>query len=353
MISSHGYAAHAAAAPLAPFEFERREPGMHDVVIDVQYCGVCHSDVHFANNDWGFTTYPLVRGHEIIGRVRAVGDAVTRFAVGDTAAIGCLVDSCRTCAACQAGEEHACRRGPTPTYGGLERDSGRPTFGGYSDNYVVDERFALRVADDADLAATAPLLCAGITTYSPLRHWRVGPGDEVGIVGIGGLGHLAVKLAHAMGAHVVAFTTSPAKADDARRLGADEVIVSSDRDAMRSATGRLGLIVDTVSADHDLNALVRTLRPNGTLCLVGMGAMTVSVAPVMLAAGHRQLSSSLIGGLPETQEMLDFCAHHGVTADIEPIAIEQINDAYERLLRNDVRYRSVIDLATLTPGEHS
>lgn len=347
MINSRGYAASAARAELAPFAFQRRDPGPDDVVLDLLYCGICHSDIHYVHNDWGISRYPLVPGHEIVGRVTQVGSRVTKFSRGDLAAIGCLVDSCRTCNSCQAGDEHWCEQHPTPTYAGVERGTRNPTYGGYSDNYVVDQRFALRISSHLDPAATAPLLCAGITTYSPLRHWQVGAGQKVGVVGLGGLGHIAIKLARAMGAHVVAFTTSPGKFEDAQRLGAHEVVLSKDSQQMQRHLGSFDFILDTVSAAHDVNAYLALVRRDRTLVQVGMPAQPIAVAAMSLAYGRKRLSSSMIGGLEETQEMLDFCAEHRIVSDIELIAIQQVNEAYERVLRNDVKYRFVIDLASL------
>jgi uncharacterized zinc-type alcohol dehydrogenase-like protein len=347
MLESHGYAASAARGQLAPFEFHRREALPHDVVLELLYCGICHSDLHSVNNDWGFTRYPVVPGHEIVGRVIAVGSEVEKFNRGDLAAIGCLIDSCRQCAPCHGGEEQFCVERPTATYNAVERGSSMPTFGGYSNNYVVDQRFALKVSPTLDPAATAPLLCAGITTYSPLRHWKVGPGQRIGVVGLGGLGHVAIKIASAMGAHTVAFTSSPTKFDDAERLGADEVVLSTDADQMRRQTGSFDFMLDTVSAPHDVNALAALLKRDCTLAMIGMPAQPLAVSAMSLAFGRRSIASSMIGGLRETQEMLDFCAAHKIVAEIEHIAIQQINEAYVRLQRNDVKYRFVIDLASL------
>ena len=347
MLKATGYAAVQAHARLAPFSFERRDPGPEDVVLEVLHCGVCHSDIHYVNNDWGFTRFPVVPGHEIVGRVTRLGPRVSKFKVGDMAAIGCLVDSCRACAPCKAGDEHFCVQFPTPTYSGIERETNAPTYGGYSNNYVVDQRFALKVSPKLDPAATAPLLCAGITTYSPLRHWEAGPGKKVGVVGLGGLGHMALKFAHAMGAHVVAFTTSPAKVEDAQRLGADEVVLSTDSAQMQRHNASFDLILDTVSASHDINAYIALLGQDSTLLQMGMPAQPLAVHAMGLSWGRRRLSSSMIGGLRETQEMLDFCAEKAIVSDIEPIAIQQVNEAYERILRNDVKYRFVIDLASL------
>lgn len=347
MLKATGYAAVQAHARLAPFSFERRDPGPEDVVLEVLHCGVCHSDIHYVNDDWGFTRFPVVPGHEIVGRVTRLGPRVSKFKVGDMAAIGCLVDSCRVCSPCKTGDEHFCVQYPTPTYSGVERETNKPTYGGYSDNYVVDQRFALKVSPKLDPAATAPLLCAGITTYSPLRHWGAGPGKKVGVVGLGGLGHMALKFAHAMGAHVVAFTTSPGKFEDARRLGAAEVVLSSDSAQMRRHTASFDLILDTVSASHDINAYIALLGQDSTLLQMGMPAQPLAVHAMGLSWGRRRLSSSMIGGLRETQEMLDFCAEKAIVSDIEPIAIQQVNEAYERILRNDVKYRFVIDLESL------
>jgi alcohol dehydrogenase (NADP+) len=347
MLDSHGYAAQQANARLAPFSFKRRDPGPQDIVLEITHCGICHSDIHYARNDWGFTQFPVVPGHEIVGRVTHAGSAVTKFKVGDVAAIGCLVDSCRQCSPCQAGNEHMCEQHPTPTYSGVERGTSLPTYGGYSNNYVVDQRFALRVGSKVNPAAAAPLLCAGITTYSPLRHWKVGPGQRVGVVGLGGLGHVALKLGRAMGAHMVAFTTSPGKAQDAERLGAHEVVLSKDETQMRKQLGSFDLILDTVSAAHDVNVYLGLLAPDKTLVQLGMPSEPLAVSSMALCVGRKRLSSSMIGGLTETQEMLDFCAKHNIGCDIESIAIQQVNEAYERVLRNDVKYRFVIDLASL------
>ena len=346
-MDSFGYAALDAGARLTPFEFERREPGPGDVVLDLLYCGMCHSDLHFVNNDWGYSRYPLVPGHEIVGRVRSIGPEVTRFGVGDLAAVGCLVDSCRTCPACTAGEEQACVEGATPTYGGVERGTRTPTYGGYSVNYVVREEFALTVPAALEPSATAPLLCAGITTFSPLRHWGVAAGDRVGVVGLGGLGHMAVKLAAAMGAEVVLLTTSRSKEADARRLGAHDVVFSDDPAQMREHRGSLSFVLDTVSAAHDINAELSLVARDGTLCLVGMPDAPASISAAALVPGRKQLAGSSIGGLVETQEMLDFCAEHAIAADVEVIGIADVQDAFERMVRGQVRYRSVIDISTL------
>ncbi|HLZ97865.1 MAG TPA: NAD(P)-dependent alcohol dehydrogenase [Steroidobacteraceae bacterium] len=347
MLEAHGYAAAEARARLAPFRFQRRDALDQDVVLQLLHCGICHSDLHFVNNDWGFTRFPVVPGHEIVGRVISAGNNVDKFKVGDLAAIGCLVDSCRRCSPCQVGEEQFCVERPTATYNATERGSSLPTFGGYSNNYVVDQRFALKLSPALDPAAAAPLLCAGITTYSPLRHWKVGPGQKIGVVGLGGLGHIAIKIARAMGAYTVAFTTSPSKFEDARRVGAHEVVLSTDADQMRRQAGSFDFLLDTVSASHDVNALVAMLKRDCTLAMIGMPAQPLAVSAMGLAAGRRSIASSMIGGLRETQEMLDFCATHRIAADIERIEIQQVNEALSRLQRNDVKYRFVIDLASL------
>ena len=339
-----GYCVPHQGADLVPFEFERRSAGSTDVTIRILYCGVCHSDLSFVNNEWGYSRYPLVPGHEIVGRVTAVGDKVTGFAVGDLAAVGCLIDSCRVCSHCQEREENLCEENPTPTYNGLERVSGRPTYGGYSNQYVVDERFALRVPATLDPARAAPLLCAGITTYSPLRRWGVGRGQRIGIVGVGGLGHLAIKIARAMGADVVVFTTSPGKVEDARALGAGDVAISTDQEQMKRYQSSLDFILDTISGVHDLNAYIRLLKNAATLCMLGIPE-SLALQPMSLIARRKVLAGSNIGGLRETQEMLDFCAKHGIGADIELVALKNINTALDRLRRNDVKYRFVIDMS--------
>jgi uncharacterized zinc-type alcohol dehydrogenase-like protein len=343
-----GYAAQSPTSELAPFSFERRDPRPDDVVIDILYCGVCHSDLHAARNDWGWTTYPIVPGHEIIGRVRAVGAAVTRFKAGDAVGVGCLVDSCRHCQPCEHGEEQYCQNGFTGTYGGTDRHDGRPTQGGYSDQIVVSDRFVLKVPDSLDLQGAAPLLCAGITTWSPLRHWKVGPGSQVAVVGLGGLGHMGLKLAKALGAEVTLLTRSQGKEADARRLGADRVVLSTDPAQMASVAGRFDLIVDTVPYVHDLNPYVPTLATNGTLVLVGyLGGLEPMLNTVPMVLGRKSVAGSLIGGIAETQEMLDFCGEHGITSDVEVIRMQDINGAYERLLKSDVKYRFVLDMASL------
>lgn len=348
-MSTKAYAAQAADAPLAPFSLTRREPLPNDVLIDILYCGVCHSDLHQARNEWHNTIYPCVPGHEILGRVAKVGSAVSKFKEGDLAAVGCMVDSCRTCPSCREGLEQYCETGGTVfTYNGPDKVLGGVTFGGYSENIVVDEAFVLKVSDKVtDLAATAPLLCAGITTYSPMRHWKVGPGQKVGIVGLGGLGHMGVKFARAFGAHVVLFTTSPGKAEDAKRLGAHEVVVSKDPDAMAAQARSFDFVLDCVSAQHDINAYLQLLNRDGTLVLVGAPEHPLPVSAFDLLMPRRNFAGSGIGGVAETQEMLDFCAERGITCDVETIGIQDVETAYERLLKNDVRYRFVIDMATL------
>jgi uncharacterized zinc-type alcohol dehydrogenase-like protein len=348
MPQTNAFGAPAADQPLHSLAIERREPGPRDVSIDILFCGVCHSDLHTARGEWGQREWPIVPGHEIVGRVSAVGDEVEGFAVGDLAGVGCMVDSCRTCASCGEGLEQYCETGTTFTYGSKEKETGRMTAGGYSSAIVVDQDFVLRISPDVDLAATAPLLCAGITTYSPLRHWNVGPDSKVGVVGLGGLGHMAVKIATAMGAEVTLFTTSPGKADDARALGASEVVVSTDADQMKAARGTLDLIVDTVAASHDLDPYLATLRREGSLVLLGVPPTPHPSPNVLhLFAARRAISASNIGGVAETQEMLDFCAEHGVTSDIEMIAMDQIDAAYERMLSSDVKYRFVIDMESM------
>ena len=345
--STKAYSAASASAKLAATTIERREPSAKDVQIQILFCGVCHSDLHIARNEWGMTSYPCVPGHEIVGRVTKVGRDVAKVKVGDLAGVGCLVDSCRRCPSCQGGLEQYCENGFTLTYNSPDSHLGGMTFGGYSQSIVVTEDFVLKVPANLDLAAAAPLLCAGITTYSPLKHWKVGPGQKVGIVGLGGLGHMGVKFARAFGAHVVLFTTSPGKTQDALRLGAHEVVVSKDEAQMQAQAGKLDFILDAVSATHDIAAYLNLLKRDGTLVLVGAPEKPLSVAAFPLIFGRRSFAGSLIGGLPETQEMLDFCGKHGITCDIEKIRMDQINEAYERMLKSDVKYRFVIDMATL------
>ena len=347
MIPSHGYAAYDEKSPLAPFKFERRDPGPKDVAIEILYCGVCHSDIHTARNEWNMAAYPIVLGHEIVGRVTQVGKDVKKFKVGDTVGVGCMVDSDRTCPNCKAGEEQFCLGGFTMTYGSPDKHLGGISHGGYANNIVVTEDFVLRISPKANLAATAPLLCAGITTYSPLRHWKVGPNQKVGVVGLGGLGHMALKLAHSFGAHVVQFTTSPSKEAEAKRLGADEVVLSKDKDAVAKHANSFDFILDTVSAPHDYEAEVNLLKNDGVLALVGAPPQPISLSVMPLLFGRRTVAGSLIGGIRETQEMLDYCAEKGIGSDIEMIPIQNINEAYERVLKSDVRYRFVIDMASL------
>ena len=347
MIKSHGYAARDKQSPLGSFDFERREVGPKDVLIDIQFCGVCHSDLHQVRDEWGGSIYPMVPGHEIVGRVAKVGAQVKKFKAGDLAGVGCMVDSCRECNSCREGEEQYCDRGQTVlTYNSRAKD-GSPTYGGYSNNIVCDEAFVLKVSPKLNLAAVAPLLCAGITTYSPLRHWGVGEGQRVGVVGLGGLGHMALKFAHAFGAHVTQFTTSPGKEQDAKRLGAHEVVLTRDPANLAKLAGSFHFIIDTVSAPHDLNAYITMLRRNGHMVLVGAPEKPAPVAAFPLIMGRRSLAGSAIGGVRETQEMLDYCAEKNIVSDVELTPIQKINQAYERMVRNDVKYRFVIDMASL------
>lgn len=347
-LSVHGYAVHSATDALGPHHFERREPRPNDVLIDILYCGVCHSDLHQARNDWGNSIYPMVPGHEIIGRVIAVGPDVTRFTIGDAVGVGCMVDSCQQCAACAQGVEQYCEAIPTYTYNDLDRHDQLPTFGGYSDKIVVSDKFVLKVPESLDLGGAAPLLCAGITTWSPLRHWNVGRGTRLAVIGLGGLGHMALKLAKALDAHVSLFTRSPGKESDARRLGADQVVLSTDETQMAAVMNRFDLIIDTVPYAHDLNPYLPTLKLDGTLVLVGqLGNLDPALNTVPLIMGRKAVAGSVIGGIAETQELLDFCGGHGITSDVEVIPIQDINTAYERMLKSDVKYRFVIDMASL------
>ena len=349
MYNAKAFSAASASSPLASSTIARRDPTETDVQIEILFCGICHSDLHQARNEWSGvmpTVYPCVPGHEIVGRVTKIGSAVKKFKTGDIAAVGCMVDSDGTCEECKAGFEQFCHH-MTLTYNFPDKHTGGVTYGGYSDSVVVDQRFVLRVPDNLDPAGAAPLLCAGITTFSPLHHWGVTKGKKVGVVGLGGLGHMGVKFAHALGAHVVLFTTSPNKKDDALRLGADEVVISRNADEMAKHAGSFDFILDAVSADHDINAYLGLLRRDGNLCLVGAPEKPLSVAAFNLLFGRRSLSGSPIGGIAETQEMLDFCGKHNITADIEKIPIQKVNDAYERLLKQDVKYRFVIDMASL------
>jgi alcohol dehydrogenase (NADP+) len=347
MPSSKGFAASAASVPLAPFDFTRREPGPSDIAVETLFCGVCHSDLHMARNEWGNALFPLVPGHEIVGRVTAIGSAITKFKVGDIAAIGVIVDSCRKCPNCTGGEEQYCSEGITLTYSSPDRVDGSITMGGYSDNYVVDERYAHTVPANLDLAGVAPLLCAGITTYSPLRHWKVGPGKKVGIVGLGGLGHMALKFAHSFGAHVVQFTTSEAKIADAKRLGADEVVISRDAGAMKKHAVSFDFILDAVSAPHSLDDYTALLKRDATMALVGLPDQPPVINVGNLIFKRSSLSGSIIGGMPETQEMLNYCGEHNIIADVEVISMSAINESFERMLKQDVKYRFVIDMKTL------
>jgi uncharacterized zinc-type alcohol dehydrogenase-like protein len=347
-----GYAARAADADLAPFDFERRERRPDDVEIDILYCGVCHSDLHQIRNDWGNTRYPVVPGHEIIGRVAGVGRAVARHKVGDIVGVGCMVDSCGHCVSCSAGEEQYCLQQPTMTYNGVDRHDGLPTYGGYSERIVASEKFVVRIPAGLDPKAAGPLLCAGITTYSPLRRREVGRGDSVAVVGLGGLGHMGLKFAKAMGAEVALITRNPGKEREAHRLGADQVLISSDPAQLAAARGRFDVILDTVPCAHDLSPYLVALRPGGTLMLVGMiGPIDPPIHSALLIGGRKSIVGSMIGGIAETQELLDFCAAHDINCDVEMIAVQDIKRAYERLVRSDVRYRFVIDLASMkSPG---
>ncbi len=346
MIKTPAYAAADAQSPLTPYSIDRREPGPHDVLIEILYCGVCHSDIHQARNEWGSSIYPMVPGHEIIGVVQQTGGEVTRWHVGDTVGIGCFVDSCRECEACRSGEEQYCHQGANFTYNSRERDGITPTYGGYSTRITVDESYVLKIPEGIPLDRAAPLLCAGITTYSPLRHFGVKKGDRIAVVGLGGLGHMAIKLSKGMGAHVTVLSHSPGKRDDAIRLGADDFIVTRDPEVFTHNAGRFSFILDTVSAQHDYNAYLGLLRRDGTLVLVGMpDPSPLAAGPLIM--GRRRLAGSLIGGIRETQEMLNFCAEHGIASDVEVIPIQRINEAYERTLKSDVRYRFVIDMASL------
>lgn len=350
MYNAKAYSATSATSPLASDTIVRRDLTEHDVQIEILFCGICHSDVHAVRNEWSSfmpTTYPIVPGHEMVGRITKVGSAVTKYKPGDLAAVGCMVDSDGTCPQCKAGLEQFCQN-MILTYNSPDKHKTAPvTYGGYSDSIVVDERFAVRVPDNLDLAGVAPLLCAGITTYSPLRHWDVSEGKKVGVVGLGGLGHMGVKFAHAFGAHVVVFTTSPDKTEDALRLGANEVVVSRNADEMQKHAGSFDFILDTVSANHDINAYLNLLRLDGNITLVGAPENPLDVAAFSLIMARRSLSGSSIGGIAETQEMLDFCGKHNITADVEVIPIQKVNEAYERLLKSDVKYRFVIDMASL------
>ena len=347
MISAKGYASQTNTSDLAPWNFERRETGPHDVQFDILFCGVCHSDLHQIRDDWFPGIFPMVPGHEIVGRVVKVGDKVTKFKVGDLAATGCLVDSCGHCDSCKHDLEQYCTEGSTGTYNAYERDGKSPTYGGYSNTIVVKEEFVLRLSDKADLAATAPLLCAGITTYSPLRHWKVGKGHKLAVLGLGGLGHMAVKFGVAFGAEVTVLSTSPKKEADARKLGAHNFVVTTDEEQVNAARGTFDFILDTVSAEHDFNMYLSLLKTDGTMICVGVPSTPASVSAFSLLIGRKSIAGSCIGGIKETQEMLDYCMENNIVSDIELINIKDIKQAYERMLKGDVRYRFVIDMSTL------
>ena len=348
MIETVGYAAMAVAAPLERYDFTRRDPGPEDVVVEIAYCGICHSDIHQVRDEWGGSMFPMVPGHEIVGRVTAVGSQVKKFKVGDLAGVGVMVDSCKVCGNCKADEEAYCEKGFVGTYNARDYN-GALVQGGYSNNIVVDERYVHSISTklESKLAAVAPLLCAGITTYSPLKHWKVGPGMSVGVVGLGGLGHMGLKFAHSMGARVVLFTTSAGKEADAKRLGADEVVISKDADAMAKQKGKFDFILDCVSAPHDMDAYLGLLRLNGTLCLVGLPEIPLTLSAFSTVTNRRSLSGSMIGGMKETQEMLDYCAEHDIVSEIEMVNVDQLDQAYNRVVKSDVKYRFVIDMASL------
>ncbi len=347
MIETKGYATHGPEAVFVPFSFERRDLGADDILIDIQYCGICHSDIHQAKGEWGNSTFPMVPGHEIVGTVSQVGSSVTKFKVGDIAGIGCFVDSCGTCSSCKADAEQFCKVHCAATYNGTEMDKSTPTYGGYSKHYVVDEAYALRISPDQPLEKVAPLLCAGITTYSPLRRFKVGPGTKAAIVGLGGLGHMGVKLAAAMGAEVTVLSTSPSKEADAKALGAHHFVVTSDKANLKPLAGTFNFILDCVSADHEMDMYLKLLDVEGAMVLVGLPENPISAKAFSLAGNNRILAGSSIGGIKETQEMLDYCAEHNITSDVEVIPITDIETAYDRTIKADVRYRFVIDMATL------
>ena len=347
MFEVRGFAAHDATSPLVPFTFKRRDVGATDVQIEILYSGICHSDLHQAKGDWGNSTFPMVPGHEIVGRVVAVGPGVKKFKVGDFAGVGCMVDSCRNCDSCKQNLEQYCQVHTSFTYNGTEQDKTTPTQGGYSTAIVTEERFVVKISEKLDLKATAPLLCAGITTYSPLRHWKVGPGQKVGVIGLGGLGHMGVKFAKAMGAHVTMITTSAAKGADAKRLGADAVLVSTDAEAMQAAASSFDFLLNTVPVSHDINPYTFLLKLDGTMVLVGALTPLDGVIGGSLMLPRRSIAGSAIGGMAETQEMMDFCAEHNIVSDIELVDMASINETYKRLVKNDVRYRFVIDMATM------
>jgi alcohol dehydrogenase (NADP+) len=347
MNNTKAYAAPSPKEALAPFSFQRREVQPNDVQIDILFCGVCHSDIHQARDEWGGSIYPMVPGHEIVGRVIKAGNGVTKFKVGELVGIGCFVDSCRECEQCQAGQEQYCEKGMSPTYNGYEQDHKTPTMGGYSTQIVVDEKYVLRVSPNLPLEGVAPLLCAGITTYSPLRHWNVGKGHKVGVLGLGGLGHMGVKIAAALGAEVTMLSTSPSKEADAKRLGAHRFALTTNPDVFKQYSRYFDFILDTVSASHDYEKYLDTLRTNGTLIMVGLPPDPMAIPAFSLVPRRRSVVGSMIGGIAETQEMLDFCAEHNITSDVEVIPIEQINEAYERTIKGQVKYRFVIDIASL------
>ncbi len=347
MVQTHGYAVQSASTAPAPFDYEHREPGPKDVHIEIEFCGVCHSDIHQARNEWANAIYPMVPGHEIVGTVKRVGSAVTRFKAGDRAAIGCMVDSCRVCASCKAGEEQYCDNSATVfTYNSKDKE-GNLTFGGYSDNIVADEAFVLKVPANLDPAATAPLLCAGITTYSPLKHWKAGPGKKIGVIGLGGLGHMALKFSHAFGATTVQFTTSPSKVEDAKKLGADEVILTKAPDWHLPHLRSFDFILDCVSAEHDVTPYLALLKREGTLCTVGLPSAPIGIEAFSVAMGRKNFTGSSIGGIEETQEMLDFCGEHNIVSDIEMTTFDKLEEAWDRVVKADVKYRFVLDVKKL------
>ncbi len=348
-MKSHGYAAHDKTSALVPFKFDRRDPGPNDVVVEIAYCGICHSDIHQVRDEWKNAIYPMVPGHEIVGRVTKAGSAVKKFKEGDLAGVGVMVDSCRVCANCKAGEEAYCQKGMVGTYNARDYN-GELTFGGYSNNIVADARYVHSISPKLNLAAVAPLLCAGITTYSPLKFWKAGKGKKVGIVGLGGLGHMGLKFAHSMGAETVLFTTSAGKVADGQKLGADEVVVTKDAAAVAKHAGSFDFILDCVSAPHDVNQYLDLLRLNGTMCLVGLPETPVAISPFSIITNRRSFSGSMIGGMPQTQEMLDYCAEHGIVSEIEMTSGDKLGEAYERVVKGDVKYRFVIDIATLPKG---
>lgn len=347
MTTAKGYAAHNATEALSPYDFSRRVVGAKDIKIEILYCGVCHSDIHQVRNEWGGTNYPIVPGHEIVGRILEVGTEVHNFKVNEFAGVGCLVDSCRECDNCKKGLEQFCRNGFTGTYNGADKKSGGFTYGGYSNQIVVDQDFVLHISDKLPLEKVAPLLCAGITTYSPLRHWKVGKGHKVAVVGLGGLGHMAIKLAASFGAEVTMLSTSPSKQKDAAQLGAHHFALTSDPEQIQALTGKFDFIIDTVSAAHDYNTYLQMLNTDGVMVCVGAPPTPSQIVAFNLIGGRKSLAGSLIGGIAETQEMLDYCSEHNITSDVEVIAISEINTAYERMLKGDVRYRFVIDMSTL------